>query len=99
MQITKSKRKQNENAWIPTTQSNLETVNKFPAKVSDETVDFLKELLAIAKSGKLIGLSIVTLYHDGKYSLNLRGEARIEGNQMSVAGMLAGLQKIVLENH
>ena len=88
-----------ESAWIPTNQSNLQTISKFPATVSDETVDFLVELLAEARSGKLVGLAIVTLYFDGKYSLDLRGEARIEGNQMSVAGMLAGLQKIVLENH
>lgn len=88
-----------ENAWIPTNQSSLQTVSKFPAKVSDETVDLLDELLAEAKSGKLVGLAVVTLYLDGKYGLVLRGEARIEGNQMSVAGMLAGLQKIVLENH
>jgi hypothetical protein len=88
-----------ENAWILTNQSSLQTVSKFPAKVSDETVDLLDELLAEAKSGKLVGLAVVTLYLDGKYGLVLRGEARIEGNQMSVAGMLAGLQKIVLENH
>lgn len=88
-----------ENTWIPTNQSSLQTVSKFPAKVSDETVDFLEELLAEAKSGKLVGLAVVALYLDGKYSLDLRGEARIEGNQMSVAGMLSGLQKIVLENH
>lgn len=88
-----------ENAWIPANQSSLQTVSQFPVKISDETVDFLEDLLAEARSGKLVGLAIVTLYLDGKYSLDLRGEARIEGNQMSVAGMLAGLQKIVLENH
>lgn len=88
-----------ENAWIPTNQSSLQTVSQFPAKVSGEAVDFLEELLAEAKSGKLVGLAVVTLYLDGKYSLDLRGEARTEGNQMSVAGMLAGLQKIVLESH
>lgn len=88
-----------ENGWVPVNQVKIQPVSKFPAKVSDETIVFLEELLSEAKSGKLVGLATVALSLDGKFSLNLRGEARIEGNQMSVAGMLAALQKIVLENH
>lgn len=70
-----------------------------PRPVSAETVQTLERLLAEAKRGTVAGLALVVLQADGRFDLHLRGCATDESNQMGVAGMLAALQKMVLELH
>jgi hypothetical protein len=69
----------------------------FPTPVCKETVALLELLLEQARSGELTGLGLVGLYRNGKYRLDLTGESKIEGNSMSVAGMLAKLQSMALD--
>jgi hypothetical protein len=66
-------------------------------QVSAETVSLLEELLEEAKAGSVVGLAIVILRTKRNYDLELRGVAADSGEQISVAGMLAALQKMVLE--
>jgi len=68
-----------------------------PRPVSGETIETLQHLLADAIAGRVTGLALVVLHSDGRFDLRLRGDATSESNQMSVAGMLAGLQKMVRE--
>lgn len=68
-----------------------------PRAVSGETIETLQHLLAEALAGRVTGLAMVVLHSDGRFNLNLRGEATLESNQMGVVGMLAGLQKMALE--
>lgn len=69
-----------------------------PRQVSTETVLLLEQLLEEAKAGSATGLAMVVLRPHGNYDLRVRGEATDAANQMSVAGMLAALQKMVLES-
>jgi purine nucleoside permease len=66
-------------------------------QVSAETVSLLEQLLEEARAGTVTGLAIAVLRSTGNYDLRLRGSATESGNQMSVAGMLSALQKMVLE--
>lgn len=66
---------------------------------SAETIGLLQDILREAQKGEVCGLAVVVLRNGGKFSLQLRGQAAQDGYQMSVAGMLAALQKIVLELH
>lgn len=70
-----------------------------PRRISTETVEALQSLLADALAGRVTGLALAALHGDGRFNLQLRGDATVEGNQMGVAGMLASLQKMVLELH
>ncbi len=65
--------------------------------VSAETIELLQHLLEDALAGRVTGLALVALHSDGRFDLRIRGDATTESNQMGVAGMLAGLQKMVLE--
>jgi hypothetical protein len=65
--------------------------------ISAETVSLLEQLLDEARAGTVTGLAVAVLRSKGNYDLRLRGSASENGNQMSVAGMLAALQKMVLE--
>jgi hypothetical protein len=67
--------------------------------VSPETIQILERLLGEARKGTVSGLALVVLQADGRFDLHLRGCATEERNQMGVAGMLAALQKMVLELH
>ena len=64
---------------------------------SGETIELLQYLLGEAIAGRITGLALVALHADGRYDLRIRGDATTESNQMGLAGMLAGLQKMVLE--
>jgi hypothetical protein len=66
-------------------------------QVSAETVALLEQLLEEARAGTVTGLAVAVLRSKGNDDLRLRGNATESGNQMSVAGMLAALQKMVLE--
>jgi hypothetical protein len=66
-------------------------------RTSQETVAMLESLLSDAKRGEVCGLAMVILRSNNGFDIKLRGEAAQVGNQMSVAGMLAALQKMVLE--
>lgn len=68
-----------------------------PPPISGETVASLQALLAEAKAGRVSGLAMVVLHADGRFDLQLKGCATEESNQMGVAGMLAALQKMILE--
>lgn len=68
-----------------------------PHPVSGESVELLQYLLSEALAGRITGLAIVALHADGRYDLRIRGDAATESNQMGVAGMLAALQKMVLD--
>ena len=68
-----------------------------PRPVSGETIEALQHLLAESLAGRVTGLAMVVLHSDGRFNLNLRGDATLESNQMGVVGMLAGLQKMALE--
>jgi len=54
-----------------------------------------RKLLEDARAGTITGLAVAVLRSKGSYDLRLRGNAAESGNQMSVAGMLAALQKMV----
>lgn len=69
----------------------------FPTQSCQETISLIETLLMQAKSGELIGVALVGLYRGGKYRLDLTGDAKFEGNTMSVAGMLAKLQSMALD--
>jgi hypothetical protein len=68
-----------------------------PRPASGETIELLQHLLGEALVGRVTGLALVALHADGRFDLRIRGDATTESNQMGVAGMLAGLQKMVLE--
>lgn len=68
-----------------------------PRPVSGETIETLQALLSDAIAGRVTGLALVVLHSDGRFNLQLRGDATTEPNQMGVVGMLAGLQKMALE--
>lgn len=68
-----------------------------PRPVSTDTVKMLERLLQEAREGKVMGLATVVLHADGRFALHLKGSATEESSQMGVAGMLAALQKMVLE--
>ena len=68
-----------------------------PRRVSGETIETLHELLSLAKEGRVTGLALVVLHSDGRFNLQLRGDATTESNQMGVVGMLAALQKMALD--
>lgn len=77
--------------------SNVVTIASRAPPVSAETVFLLEQLLEEARAGIVTGLAVVVLRSKGNYDLRLRGNAAENGNQMAVAGMLAALQKAVLE--
>jgi hypothetical protein len=66
-------------------------------QVSAETVSLLEQLLDEARAGTVTGLAIAVLRIQGSYDLKMRGSASASGHEMGVAGMLAALQKMVLE--
>jgi hypothetical protein len=66
--------------------------------IREHTVSLLEQLLEEARAGTVTGLAVVVLRSKGNYDLRLRGNATESENQMSVAGMLAALQKMVLES-
>ena len=66
-------------------------------QVSAETVALLEQLFEEARAGTVTGLAVAVLRSKGNYDLRLRGSATESGNHMSVTGMLAALQKMVLE--
>lgn len=71
---------------------------KPPARqVCADVIDTLARLLREAQAGQVTGLALVVLHADGRFDLQLRGDATREANQMGVAGMLAALQKMALE--
>lgn len=70
-----------------------------PRPASGETIELLQHLLGEALAGRITGLALVALHVDGRFNLRIRGDATTEPNQMGVVGMLAGLQKMVLELH
>jgi len=77
--------------------SNVVAISRCAPQVSAETVSLLEQLLDEARTGTVTGLAIAILRSKGSYDLRLRGNATEIGNQMTVAGMLAALQKMVLE--
>jgi hypothetical protein len=77
--------------------SNVVAISETAPRVSAETVSLLKQLLEEARAGSVTGLAVAVLRSKGNYDLRLRGNATETANQMSVAGMLAALQKMVLE--
>ena len=81
----------------PTVPSNVVAISDCAAPVSAETVSLLEQLLQEARAGAVTGLAVAVLRSKGSYDIRLRGDATEHGNQMAVAGMLAALQKIVLE--
>jgi hypothetical protein len=80
-----------------TVPSNVVAISDCAPQVSAETVSLLEQLLEEARAGTVTGLAVAVLRSKGSYDLRLRGKASENGNQMSVAGMLAALQKMVLE--
>lgn len=68
-------------------------------RVSHETVALLESLLRDAKQGLVNGIAIAVLRHDGEYEMRLRGSCTEVNNCMQVAGMLASMQKMVLDLH
>jgi hypothetical protein len=76
---------------------NVVPMPELAPQVSAETVTLLEQLLEEARAGTVIGLATVILRTKGNYDLRLRGVAAASGEQMSVAGMLAALQKMVLD--
>lgn len=83
-------------SWLP---EGVVDFEEHRSRISTPTVELLEKLLVEAKKGKINGVAIATLRHDGRYDLLLRGAALESANQVSVAGMLAALQKTVLELH
>jgi len=77
--------------------SNVVAISGGAPTVSTETVSLLEQLLEDARAGTVTGLAVVVLRTKGNYDVRLRGGATENGNKMSVAGMLAALQKMVLE--
>jgi hypothetical protein len=80
-----------------TVPSNVAAISGCAPQVSAETVSLLEQLLEEARAGTVTGLAVAVLRSKGNDDLRLRGNATESGNQMSVAGMLAALQKMVLE--
>jgi hypothetical protein len=80
-----------------TVPSNVVAISGCAPQVSAETVSLLEQLLEEARAGTVTGLAVAVLRLKGNYDLRLRGNATENGNQMAVAGMLAALQKMVLE--
>jgi hypothetical protein len=77
--------------------SNVVAITACAPQVSAETVSLLERLLEEARAGTVIGLAVAVLRSKGNYDLRLLGNATENGEQMAVAGMLAALQKMVLE--
>ncbi len=94
-----------ENLNVPTTPDQVPfpmgvtPLKPLPHPASRETIELLQHLLEDALAGRVTGLALVALHADGRFDLRIRGDATIESSQMGVAGMLAGLQKMVLELH
>jgi hypothetical protein len=80
-----------------TVPSNVVVISGGAPAVSAETVSLLEQLLEDTRAGTVTGLAVAVLRSKGTYDVRLRGSATESGNQMSVAGMLAALQKMVLE--
>jgi hypothetical protein len=80
-----------------TVPSNVVAISERAPQVSAETVSLLEQLLEEARAGTVIGLAVAVLRSKGNYDLKLLGNATENGEQMAVAGMLAALQKMVLE--
>lgn len=57
--------------------------------VSPDTILALEELLESAKSGKLLGIAFVAMYHSREYSADATGEAK--RNPTFTRGMLRAL--------
>lgn len=72
-------------------------IAKCAAPVSAETVALLEGLLEDARSGAVTGIAAVVLRTHANYELQLRGSAADSGRSMPVAGMLAKIQRMVLE--
>jgi hypothetical protein len=83
-----------DQAPMPTS---VAVLRPLPRPASGETIELLQHLLEEALAGRVTGLALVALHADGQFDLRIRGDATTESNQMGVAGMLAGLQKMVLE--
>ena len=81
----------------PTVPSKVVAISNRAPQVSAETVSLLEQLLEEARAGAVTGLAVGVLRSNGSYDLRLRGSATEHGNEMAVAGMLAALQKMVLE--
>jgi hypothetical protein len=77
--------------------SKVVAISESAPRVSAETVSLLERLLEEARAGTVIGLAVAVLRPKGNYDLKLLGNATENGEQMAVAGMLAALQKMVLE--
>jgi hypothetical protein len=80
-----------------TVPSNVVAISERAPQVSAETVSPLAQLLEEARAGTVIGLAVAVLRSKGNYDLKLLGNATENGEQMAVAGMLAALQKMVLD--
>jgi hypothetical protein len=80
-----------------TVPSNVVAISDCASRVSAETVSLLEQLLEEARAGAVTGFAVVVLRSKGNYDLRLRGNAAENGNKMAIAGMLAALQKMVLE--
>ena len=77
----------------------LVSLNPPRKRVSDDTLQAAKELLREAEAGDLVGLAMVCLKTEGRYSLKLRGDALIEGNKMGLIGLVATLQRMAMDLH
>jgi len=60
-----------------------------PNKISPDTVRALEELLADARSGRMIGIAYAAMYRSRHYIVNAAGEAR--RNPTFARGMVAAL--------
>jgi hypothetical protein len=76
---------------------NVVAISGRARQVSADTVSLLEQLLEEARAGTVTGIAIAVLRAKGTYDVRLRGSATVNENIMSVAGMLAALQKMVLE--
>ena len=78
---------------ISTCVDNCQGLNRLVA----ETFSLLEQLLQEARVGAATGFAVAVSRSRGSYDIRLRGNATETGDQMAVAGMLAALQKMVLE--
>jgi hypothetical protein len=81
-----------------TSRSNVVAIGSGTSQVSSELISELELLLERARAGTVTGAALVVLRSDDGYELRLCGCAAETGSQMSVVGMLARLQKMVLES-
>lgn len=63
-----------------------------PDQISPDTVEALRELLAHAESGRIIGMAFVAMYRGRRFIANASGEAR--RSPVFTRGMVA-----VLDDH